>query len=127
MGNKGSGGNANKKAQAKRAQESGEVGTVVGFGGGTDRGGEPEQLVLTIRLIQLHPAVVAQAAVASIKSVSVGWHQSGYEVYWEGQRLGEVPSNYNDQLQYPTAHHGRITEITTHPRAAVTIKVLVSR
>jgi hypothetical protein len=119
MGNTGSGSKAKRKAQAKRAQESGDVGPVITPG--------PNQVstTLTIQLIKLDRSVVAQAAASREVLVSVVWHRTEYEVYWAGQYLGAVPANFNEQLHAPDRHAGRITEITGAPREAVTIQVIV--
>lgn len=119
MGNTGSGSKAKRKAQANRAQESGDVGPVIIPG--------PNQVstTLTIQLIKLDRAVVAQAALSRESLVSVVWHRTEYEVYWAGQYLGAVPGNFNEQLHAPDRHAGRITEIISTPREAVTIQVTV--
>ena len=119
MGNTGSGSKAKRKAQAKRAQESGDVGPVINPG--------PNQVstTLTIQLIQLDRAVVAQAAASKEVLVSVMWHRTEYEVYWAGQYLGAVPANFNEQLHAPDRHAGCISEITGAPREAVSIQVIV--
>lgn len=119
MGDTGSGSKAKRKAQAQRAQESGDVGPVITP--------SPNQVstTLTIQLIKLDRSVVAQAATSREVLVSVVWHRTEYEVYWAGQYLGAVPANFNEQLHIPDRHTGRITEITGAPREAVTIQVII--
>ena len=123
MGNKGSKGKANRNTQANRAEESGEPDGVTTGGAGGGGGGE---LSLTITLVKLDLATVAQASNAKGAMVEVQWNSSGYDVYWSGQRLGSVPSNYNDQLMYPESHRGSIKEVTRQPPLVV-IRVTVSR
>lgn len=119
MGNTGSGSKAKRKAQARRAQESGDVGPVI------DTGPAQAKVTLTIPLIKLNRPVVAQAVVSRERQVSVVWHRTEYEVYWAGQYLGAVPGSFNEQLRAPARHAGLLTDVVGAPREAVTLEVTV--
>lgn len=127
MGNSGQGGKGNYKRKPKRAEESGETKGVGIAPGGGAQGGGSDSLVLNIVLVKLDLTVLQHAApTAKGDTVEVRWAGVEYDAFWKGQRLGSVPGNYNDQLQYPESHRGRLTDISEQPRLAV-IRVTVSR
>jgi hypothetical protein len=114
MGNKGNGGIAALKAQAKKIQNSGESGGV-DTGGGA-RGGS-ESITLTIRLVKLDLSSIAKANKGDF--VDVEWNGTYYDVLLSSTKLGAVPSNYNEQLMQPTSHKGCIKEVAQQPPTVV--------
>ena len=127
MGNTGRGGKGNYKRKPKRAEESGETKGVDVAPNSGARGGGSDSLVLDIALVKFDLTVLQQAApTAKGDTVEIRWAGAEYDAFWKGQRLGSVPGNYNDQLQYPESHRGRLTDISEQPRLAI-VRVTISR
>lgn len=107
MGNSKKGGRPRSKNQPAKLLLSGDN-TAIAIGG-SQGGGKIEDTILNIQLIQMDLGVAAQIGVGDF--VQLHWRESRYEVYFDGQRLGNVPGNYNSTLLPQAEYPGRLVNV----------------
>lgn len=84
--------------------------TAIAISGG--QGGKTADTTLDIKLVQLDLGVAAQVGVGDF--VQLYWRQSRYEVYFDSQRLGNVPGNYNSTLLPQTEYMGKLVKVAIY-------------
>lgn len=93
MGNHRKGTPPRPATQPEKLLLSGDT-SAIAIGGG--KNGAAADTFINIKLIQIDLGVAAQVEVGDF--VQIEWHGSHYEANFNGQRLGNVPGNYNATL-----------------------------
>jgi hypothetical protein len=121
MGNSKKGVRPRPKNQPAKLLLSGDN-TAVAIGGG--QGGQVADRTLNIKLIQLDLGVAAQIKVGDF--VQLYWRDSRYEVYFDGQHLGNVPGSYNSMLLPQTEYPGQLVKVAIYGDPLVVVQVKVT-
>lgn len=117
MGNSKKGLKPRSKNQPSKLLLSGDS-TVMAVGGGKS-GGSVSDTTINIQLIQIELGVAAQVQVGDF--VQLHWRDTHYEVYFDSQRLGNVPGTYNKALLPPSGHSGNLVKVAIYADPIVMI------
>ncbi|OIN55776.1 hypothetical protein [Arsenicibacter rosenii] len=109
MGNSKQGRKLRPKNQPSKLLLSGDN-TAIAVGGKSGNNSTNEYI--DIRLVQLDLGVAAQIKIGDF--VQLHWNGTNYEVYFDSQRLGNVPGNYEKILLPKVDYKGRLVRVVIY-------------